>query len=170
MAAWLSRAQLADTCFQTVDRHDAPTVSFWSTRVDLRVPTSFHIVQICALDLLFQEVRKLTTDGPANCSNCHARKTHSQCLRGCTPNCALREPTLNSCAFRRIVQKRRFRSPRFGNCEIRMFKGPEADFVGMPLFWVELFDHSAKTCHPPQPTCSRPRTRKSPPGAVLPPS
>ena len=26
-----------------------------------------------------------------------------------------------------------------------MSRGPEADFDGMPLFWVELFDHSAKT-------------------------
>ena len=30
-----------------------------------------------------------------------------------------------------------------GNCEIRMFRGPEVD--GMPLFWLELLDHSAKT-------------------------
>ena len=30
-----------------------------------------------------------------------------------------------------------------GNCEIRMFRGPEAD--GAPLFWLELFDHSIKT-------------------------
>jgi hypothetical protein len=32
-----------------------------------------------------------------------------------------------------------------GNCEIRMFRVPEVDFDGMPLFWLELFDHSAKT-------------------------
>jgi hypothetical protein len=30
-----------------------------------------------------------------------------------------------------------------GSCEIRMFRGPEAD--GAPLFWLELFDHSIKT-------------------------
>lgn len=32
-----------------------------------------------------------------------------------------------------------------GNCEIRMFRGREADLEGMPLFWLELFDHSTKT-------------------------
>jgi hypothetical protein len=40
-----------------------------------------------------------------------------------------------------------------GNCEIRMFRGREADLEGMPLFWLELFDHSTKrsvdgfSCH-----------------------
>ena len=29
-----------------------------------------------------------------------------------------------------------------GNCEIRMFRGPEVDGT---LFWLELLDHSAKT-------------------------
>ena len=32
-----------------------------------------------------------------------------------------------------------------GNCEIRMFRGREADFDGMPLVWLELFDHLTKT-------------------------
>ena len=32
-----------------------------------------------------------------------------------------------------------------GSCEIRMFQGPEVDFDGVPLFWLELFDHSTKT-------------------------
>jgi hypothetical protein len=32
-----------------------------------------------------------------------------------------------------------------GNCEIRMFRGREADLVGMSLFWLELFDHVTKT-------------------------
>ena len=32
-----------------------------------------------------------------------------------------------------------------GNCEIRMFRGREADLDGMPLFWLELFDHVTKT-------------------------
>ena len=31
-----------------------------------------------------------------------------------------------------------------GNCEIRMFRGREADLDGMPLFWLELFDHTTK--------------------------
>jgi hypothetical protein len=26
-----------------------------------------------------------------------------------------------------------------------MFRGPEVDFDGGPLFWLELFDHSMKT-------------------------
>ena len=40
-----------------------------------------------------------------------------------------------------------------GNCEIRMFRGPEVDFDGVPLFWLELFDLSTKasvdgfSCH-----------------------
>jgi hypothetical protein len=32
-----------------------------------------------------------------------------------------------------------------GSCEIRMFRGPEVDFDGGPLFWLELFDHSTRT-------------------------
>ena len=32
-----------------------------------------------------------------------------------------------------------------GNCEIRMFRGRKADLDGMPLFWLELFDHVTKT-------------------------
>ena len=32
-----------------------------------------------------------------------------------------------------------------GNREIRMFRGPQFDFDGMPLFWLELFDLSTKT-------------------------
>jgi hypothetical protein len=32
-----------------------------------------------------------------------------------------------------------------GNWEIRIFEGSQADFDGMPLFWLELFDHGAKT-------------------------
>jgi hypothetical protein len=32
-----------------------------------------------------------------------------------------------------------------GNCEIRMFRGPEADLDGMTLFWLELFDNVTKT-------------------------
>ena len=32
-----------------------------------------------------------------------------------------------------------------GTSEIRMFRGPEADCDRMPLFWLELFDHSTKT-------------------------
>lgn len=32
-----------------------------------------------------------------------------------------------------------------GSCEIRIFEGSQADSDGMPLFWLELFDHSAKT-------------------------
>jgi hypothetical protein len=33
-----------------------------------------------------------------------------------------------------------------GNYEIRMFRRPEAgaDLDGLPLFWLELFDHSTK--------------------------
>jgi hypothetical protein len=33
-----------------------------------------------------------------------------------------------------------------GSCEIRMFRGPEADHDGngAPLFWLELIDHSLK--------------------------
>ena len=31
-----------------------------------------------------------------------------------------------------------------GNCEIRMFRGREADLDRMPLFWLELFDHATK--------------------------
>ena len=40
-----------------------------------------------------------------------------------------------------------------GSCEIRMFRGPEVDFDGVPLFWLELFDLSTKasvdgfSCH-----------------------
>jgi hypothetical protein len=40
-----------------------------------------------------------------------------------------------------------------GSYEIRMFRGPEVDFDGLPLFWLELFDHSTKksvdgfSCH-----------------------
>jgi len=32
-----------------------------------------------------------------------------------------------------------------GSYEIRMFRGPEFDFDGTPLFWLELFDLSTKT-------------------------
>ena len=28
-----------------------------------------------------------------------------------------------------------------GSCEIRMLRGPEVDLDGVPLFWLELFDH-----------------------------
>jgi hypothetical protein len=31
-----------------------------------------------------------------------------------------------------------------GSCEIRMFRGSEAHPDGVPLFWLELFDHSTK--------------------------
>jgi len=31
-----------------------------------------------------------------------------------------------------------------GNYEIRMFLRPGADLDGLPLFWLELFDHSTK--------------------------
>ena len=39
-----------------------------------------------------------------------------------------------------------------GNCEIRMFRGPEAHLDGVPLFWLELFDHRKRSvdsfiCH-----------------------
>ena len=40
-----------------------------------------------------------------------------------------------------------------GRYEIRMFRGPEFDFDGTPLFWLELFDLSTKksvdgfSCH-----------------------
>ena len=29
-------------------------------------------------------------------------------------------------------------------CEIRMVRGSEADLDGVPLFWLELFDHNTK--------------------------
>ena len=32
-----------------------------------------------------------------------------------------------------------------GRCEIRMFRGPEVDLDGLPLFWLELFDLGTKT-------------------------
>jgi hypothetical protein len=32
-----------------------------------------------------------------------------------------------------------------GTREISMFRGPEAAYDRMPLFWLELFDHSTKT-------------------------
>jgi hypothetical protein len=32
-----------------------------------------------------------------------------------------------------------------GSCEIRIFEGSQADSDGMPLFWLELFDHGPKT-------------------------
>src|SRR3954462_4229245 len=32
-----------------------------------------------------------------------------------------------------------------GSCEIRMVRGPEVGLDGVPLFWLELFDHSTKT-------------------------
>ena len=32
-----------------------------------------------------------------------------------------------------------------GNWEIRIFEGSQADSDGTPLFWLELFDHGAKT-------------------------
>jgi hypothetical protein len=28
---------------------------------------------------------------------------------------------------------------------VRMLRGPEVDFGGAPLFWLELFDHGRKT-------------------------
>jgi hypothetical protein len=31
-----------------------------------------------------------------------------------------------------------------GNCEIRIFEGSQINTDGMPLFWLELFDHGAK--------------------------
>ena len=40
-----------------------------------------------------------------------------------------------------------------GSCEIRMLRGPEVHPDGVPLFWLELFDHSIKmsvdgcSCH-----------------------
>jgi hypothetical protein len=39
-----------------------------------------------------------------------------------------------------------------GSCEIRMFRGPEAHLDGVPLFWLELFDHRKRSvdsfiCH-----------------------
>ena len=33
---------------------------------------------------------------------------------------------------------------RIGNCEIRIFEGPRANPDGLPLFWMELFDHGAR--------------------------
>ncbi len=33
---------------------------------------------------------------------------------------------------------------RNGNCEIRMFRGPETDFDRGALFWLELFDHATR--------------------------
>ena len=33
---------------------------------------------------------------------------------------------------------------RIGNCEIRVFDGSQPNPAGMPLLWLELFDHSAK--------------------------
>jgi hypothetical protein len=33
---------------------------------------------------------------------------------------------------------------QIGNCEIRIFVGSQACSGGMPLFWMELFDRSAK--------------------------
>src|SRR6478736_9179651 len=32
-----------------------------------------------------------------------------------------------------------------GSGEIRMLRGPKICLDGVPLFWLELFDHSAKT-------------------------
>ena len=32
-----------------------------------------------------------------------------------------------------------------GSYEIRMFRGPEFHLDGVPLFWLELFDHGTKT-------------------------
>ena len=40
-----------------------------------------------------------------------------------------------------------------GNCEIRIFEGPQVTSDGTPLFWLELFDHDAEmsvdsvSCH-----------------------
>jgi hypothetical protein len=34
---------------------------------------------------------------------------------------------------------------RIGNCEVRIFEGSEACSEGTPLFWLELFDHCAKS-------------------------
>ena len=40
-----------------------------------------------------------------------------------------------------------------GSCEIRMLRGPKVHPDGVPLFWLELFDHSTKisvdgfSCH-----------------------
>ena len=31
-----------------------------------------------------------------------------------------------------------------GSCEVRIFEGPRVTSDGMPVFWLELFDHSAK--------------------------
>jgi hypothetical protein len=32
-----------------------------------------------------------------------------------------------------------------GSCEIRMLRAREADLDGVPLFWLELFDHATRT-------------------------
>lgn len=32
-----------------------------------------------------------------------------------------------------------------GSCEIRMLRLQEADLDGVPLFWLELFDHGTRT-------------------------
>jgi hypothetical protein len=34
---------------------------------------------------------------------------------------------------------------KVGNCELRMFRGPENDFDSKALFWLELFDHGTIT-------------------------
>jgi hypothetical protein len=33
---------------------------------------------------------------------------------------------------------------KIGNCELRMFRGPETNFDSKALFWLELFDHGTK--------------------------
>jgi hypothetical protein len=34
---------------------------------------------------------------------------------------------------------------KIGNCELRMFRGPETDFDSKALFWLELYDHGTRT-------------------------
>ena len=51
---------------------------------------------------------------------------------------------VDCCPFRGTIQKRSVLLASVGSCEIRMFRGPEVHPHGVPLFWLELFDHSTK--------------------------
>jgi hypothetical protein len=96
----------------------------------------------------FSEARLLCVDGA--CGSSQRILGFQGLIENNTPNRTLTELRIASAYVKlsRIPEDSSEASVSLASirtCEIRMFRGPEADCDRMPLFWLELFDHSAKT-------------------------
>ena len=114
-----------------VDLEDAVNAAFEMARKRAAAACKFAL-----WIFLFHEVQKLTTDGPANLEQLSCAQDAQRMSERTHTELRIARAYVKLLCIPEDSSEASVSLASIGNCEIRMFQGPEADFDGIPLFWL----------------------------------